>query len=77
MSDAVTHHKMDVHADHRMAAADVFGPWDRVELIKGELVAMAPIGQDHAGTVNRLNYALVVAPWQSRHRLRSEPPTLR
>ena len=58
---AITHYKMDVHAYHRMAAADVFGPEDRVELLRGELVAMAPIGQDHAGTVNRLTYALVMA----------------
>jgi hypothetical protein len=32
---------------------------DRVELIEGELVAMAPIGSEHSGTVNALTRLLV------------------
>lgn len=36
----------------KMAEAGVFG--DRVELIRGEIVTMAPIGQRHAGLVSRL-----------------------
>ena len=47
-------HKLDVGAYHRMAAADVFTPEDRVELIEGELIGMAPIGPDHAGCVDEL-----------------------
>ncbi len=34
---------------------------DRVELIEGELIAMSPIGSEHAGTVNALNRLLVQA----------------
>lgn len=54
-------HKIDVDAYHRMGEAGILGEDDRVELIDGELIDMAPIGQDHAATVNRLNEALVMA----------------
>ena len=46
-------HKLDVGAYHRMAA-DVFTPEDRVELIEGDLIGMAPISTDHAGCVDEL-----------------------
>lgn len=54
-------HKIDVDAYHRMGEAGIFAPGERVELIEGELIDMAPIGQGHAGIVNRLNEALVLA----------------
>ena len=37
-----------------MGEAGIFGEDDRVELIDGEIVEMAPIGPLHAGCVNRL-----------------------
>lgn len=40
---------------HRMAQAGVFGEDDRLELIEGEIVEMAPIGSRHAACVDRLN----------------------
>lgn len=46
---------------HRMAEAGIFGPEERVELIEGEIVTMAPIGPDHSGIVNQLNQLLVMA----------------
>jgi Uma2 family endonuclease len=64
--DGLLHHpwivrrKLDVHEYHRMAAAGILHEDDRVELIEGELVAMAPIGPDHAGRANRLNRLLVL-----------------
>lgn len=64
MDDATTlptRHKLDVAAYHALAKAGILGEDDRVELIDGDIIDMAPIGQDHAGTVNRLNEVLVLA----------------
>ena len=44
-----------------MGEAGILHEDDRVELIEGELIDMAPIGPDHAGTVNGLVKALVMA----------------
>lgn len=46
---------------HRMAEAGIFGEDDRVELIEGEIIDMAPTGSQHAGTVVYLNTALQTA----------------
>ena len=54
-------HRVDVDAYHRMGEAGVFAPGERVELIEGDLIDMAPIGQGHAAVVNGLNEALVLA----------------
>jgi Uma2 family endonuclease len=45
----------------RMGEVGILHPHDRVELIEGELIAMAPIGANHAGTVIALNDALTAA----------------
>ncbi len=57
----LTRHKLDVDDYSRMADAGILGEQDRVELIDGELIDMAPIGQGHAAIVNRVNRALVLA----------------
>lgn len=66
----------------RMAGAGVFRPDERVELIDGEIVEMAPIGRRHANCVTNLNRLLVtrlgdraiVSPQISiRISVRSEP----
>lgn len=44
---------------HRMGEVGILTGRDRVELIEGELVAMAPIGSEHSGTVNALTRLLV------------------
>jgi len=54
-------HRLDVVTYHRMAEAGIFGEDDRIELIDGDLIDMAPIGSDHAANVNALIEALVVA----------------
>lgn len=58
---APTRHRLDVDDYHRMGEAGILGEDDRVELIDGELIDMAPIGENHIGIVNRLNRVLVMA----------------
>jgi Uma2 family endonuclease len=61
LSVAVTRHRFTVHDYHRMGEAGILGEDDRVELIDGDIITMAPIGQNHAGTVNALAAALFAA----------------
>ena len=58
---APSRHRLTVHDYHRMADAGIFGEDDRIELIDGDLIDMAPIGPGHAAVVNRLNEAFVLA----------------
>ena len=58
---AVMRHKLDADDYYRMGDAGILGEDDRVELIDGEVIDMAPIGQGHEATVNGLNRALVMA----------------
>lgn len=46
---------------HRMGEVGILADRERVELIEGQLVAMAPIGSQHSGTVNTLTRRLVLA----------------
>lgn len=59
MPATVTTRRFTVDEYHRMAEAGVFHPFERVELIEGEIVQMAAIRSRHAECVDRLNRLLV------------------
>ncbi len=50
----LTTYRFTANDYHRMAEAGIIGEDDRVELLEGEIVEMAPIGPGHAGGVKRL-----------------------
>ena len=50
--------KFTVEEYHRMAEAGILYPDERVELIDGEVIAMAPIGPLHAETVEHWSNAI-------------------
>lgn len=52
MSTPVVTHRFTVDEYYRMAQAGIFTEDDRVELIEGQIVEMAPIGGPHASTVD-------------------------
>ncbi len=54
-------HLLSVHDFHRMGEAGILAGDDRIELIDGGLIDMAPIGSAHAGMVIRLNQRLTRA----------------
>ena len=57
----VTRRPLTVADYHRMGEAGILTRDDRVELIEGELIAMAPIGSQHSGTINAFNRHLIRA----------------
>jgi Uma2 family endonuclease len=57
----VKRRSITVEAYHRMGEVGIIAPDERVELIEGEVVEMAPIGSRHSGLVNRLTHVLVQA----------------
>lgn len=58
MQQPVTRHRFTVEEYHKMGETGIFHEDDRVELVEGEIVEMAPIGARHAETVNTLNELL-------------------
>ncbi len=51
-------HKLSVEEFHRLGRSGVLDEDSRIELFKGELIDMAPIGSMHAGVVAQLNLLL-------------------
>lgn len=54
-------HRFTVADYYRMAEAGIFNEDSRVELIRGQIVDLPPIGAPHFAAVNRLNRLLVQA----------------
>src|SRR5262245_20310435 len=59
MGKEVSRRLFNVHEYHRMVDAGILFEDDRVELIRGEILQMSPIGPPHNGTVIRANHRLV------------------
>ncbi len=57
---------------HCMGDAGILKPTERVELIRGEIIEMSPIGPRHVAFVNNLTQLLVTRSGRARHRLRPE-----
>jgi Uma2 family endonuclease len=57
----VPRRKLTVDEYHRMGDIGILTEDDRVELIDGELVEMAPIGSEHIAATNSLTHLLVMA----------------
>jgi Uma2 family endonuclease len=55
---SVTKHRFTIEDYHRMAEAGILTEDDRVELIGGEIIRLAPIGSRHAACVERLSRLL-------------------
>lgn len=62
-------HAITIDECARMAAAGVFAPDVRMELIEGELIEMAPIGDAHANVVSAIAALLVEALGPRRVRI--------
>lgn len=59
-------YRFTVQDYHRMVDAGIFHEDDRVELLGGEMVEMAPIGPGHAGGVKRLPHAFLPVQLERR-----------
>ena len=56
MAVALRRRRFTLDEYHRMGETGILGPQDRVELIEGEIIEMAPIGSRHAGNVARIQH---------------------
>ncbi|WP_325064593.1 Uma2 family endonuclease [Dolichospermum flos-aquae] len=52
-------HQFTVKQFHQMAESGILSENDRLELIRGEMIDISPIGRRHAGCVNRLVNLLI------------------
>jgi Uma2 family endonuclease len=68
------YHRWSVAEYHRMAESGLLGETDRVELIEGEMIDMAPIGSRHAFIVNRLSQAFSAGDAKGRYLVSTQNP---
>ena len=71
--DRVRDRPISVGDYHRMGDANIFHADERVELLNGRIVAMPPIGPDHAYVVTKLD-GLLRAVFGGRAEVRSQQP---
>ena len=48
----ITRHRINAEQFQKMAECGIFLPGERIELIDGNMIDMAPIGSFHCGTVS-------------------------
>ncbi|MBD1806481.1 MAG: Uma2 family endonuclease [Symplocastrum torsivum CPER-KK1] len=60
MSIELLRRRFTIKQYHQMAEAGILTEDDRVELIRGEIVEMTPIGRRHAACVDRLNEMFIL-----------------
>ena len=65
--------KFTVSEYYRMAEMGILGPNERVELVEGDIILMAPIGPGHAGSVDIIGN-LFVRKLDERFIVRSQNP---
>ena len=61
MEEEPRRHRITVDEYYRMGELGLIAPDARVELIDGEIIDMAPIGNPHMATVDRINKLLIHA----------------
>ena len=71
--DRIAYHRITVDQYYRMAEVGLLAPDERVELIDGVIVDMAPIGSRHAGTASHLG-ELLAGALGTRAILRTQSP---
>ena len=59
MGIEISRRLFNVHEYHRMVEAGILSERERVELIRGEILTMSPIGPPHSGTVMRALNGLI------------------
>lgn len=67
-------HRFDVDDYYRMAEAGILSAKDRVELIEGAIVDMAPIGSEHAATTDVLAGLIIRASADTLVHVRVQGP---
>ena len=60
MVPTIARHRFRVDEYYRMAESKILAPGQRVELIEGEIVDIAPIGRRHMACVDRLNQDFIL-----------------
>ena len=62
-------YRFTVDEYHRLGEAGILGGDDRVELLDGDLINMAPIGGEHRTVVDTLNLLLASRAERDRYRI--------
>jgi Uma2 family endonuclease len=67
-------YRFTVDEYHRLAEAGILGEDDRVELLNGDLIVMAPIGGEHRTFVDTLTILLAQRAEKNRYRIGIQNP---